>query len=128
MTFEKLKIQNRGIIIITLTRGRSSAWFRTPACHAGGREFKSRRPRVFFMPFFVYIIQSLSTRKFYIGQTNNLEERLRRHNTGRSKYTRNKGPWKLVGFKTFETRKEAMSFERKLKRLSREEALRKILL
>jgi putative endonuclease len=79
------------------------------------------------MPFFVYVIQSLSTGKFYIGHTNNLEDRLRRHNKGRSKYTRNKGPWKLIGFKTLQTRAEAMGFERKLKRLNREEVLKEIL-
>ncbi|MEO0239796.1 MAG: GIY-YIG nuclease family protein [candidate division WOR-3 bacterium] len=79
------------------------------------------------MPFFVYLIQSLSTGKFYIGHTNNLEDRLRRHNEGRSKYTKNKGPWKLIGFKTFQTRVEAMGFERKLKRLKREEVLKEIL-
>jgi len=79
------------------------------------------------MPFFVYLIQSLSTGKFYIGHTNNLEDRLRRHNEGRSKYTRNKGPWKLVAYKIFNTRKDAMHFEKRLKRLSREEVLKEIL-
>jgi len=79
------------------------------------------------MPFFVYVILSLSTGKFYIGHTNNLEDRLRRHNEGRSKYTKNRGPWKLIGFKTFQTRAEAMGFERKLKRLKREGVLKEIL-
>jgi predicted GIY-YIG superfamily endonuclease len=46
---------------------------------------------------------------------------------GRSKYTKNRGPWKLIGFKTFQTRAEAMGFERKLKRLKREEVLKEIL-
>ncbi len=40
--------------------------------------------------FFVYIIQS-SSGKCYIGQTNNLADRLNRHNSNRSNYTKNKG-------------------------------------
>jgi hypothetical protein len=31
-----------------VTRGRRSAWFRTPDCQSGGRGFKSRRPRHVF--------------------------------------------------------------------------------
>jgi len=45
--------------------------------------------------FFVYILQSEPTGKYYIGSTGNIEERLKRHNSGRSDYTRNKGPWTL---------------------------------
>jgi len=32
------------------------------------------------MIFFVYVIRNSVTGKIYIGQTNNIEERLRRHN------------------------------------------------
>ena len=65
--------------------------------------------------FYVYLIQSEKNRTFYIGQTADLQERLKYHNTGRSKYTRNKGPWELIAYKTFPTRSEAMKEEKRLK-------------
>ncbi|MBS1539503.1 MAG: GIY-YIG nuclease family protein, partial [Bacteroidetes bacterium] len=34
------------------------------------------------MDFYVYILQSDKDQSFYIGQTNNLDERLKRHNLG----------------------------------------------
>ncbi|MBL7847969.1 MAG: GIY-YIG nuclease family protein [Cyclobacteriaceae bacterium] len=40
--------------------------------------------------FFVYILVSGADGSFYIGQTNNLPERLRCHNAGLEKYTRPK--------------------------------------
>lgn len=48
------------------------------------------------MAFYVYILQSNTDGTYYIGSTDNLEDRVARHNQGRSKYTRAKRPWNLV--------------------------------
>ncbi len=71
----------------------------------------------FFMEkHFVYIIKS-DKGNYYIGQTNNLEERLIRHNQGRSIATKNKGIWKLVINREVKSRSEAVRLERKLKNM-----------
>ena len=46
------------------------------------------------MTYRVYVIQN-RTGKFYIGLSDDLERRIDQHNTGISKWTRDKGPWKL---------------------------------
>ena len=68
------------------------------------------------MPFTVYILQSEKDGSFYIGSTENIDNRLIQHNSGLSKYTRKKTPWKIVYTETFETRSEAMSREYFLKK------------
>lgn len=72
--------------------------------------------------FKVYVIQNLANSKIYIGQTENLEKRLERHNriirNKETSYTsRNigKGAWNVVYSESFETRKEAMKREKELK-------------
>jgi putative endonuclease len=65
--------------------------------------------------YYTYILKSSATGKIYIGQTNNLEDRIKRHNSNQNKYTKNKGPWKLIFSKKFETRSEAIHLEIKLK-------------
>ncbi|MFL9836406.1 GIY-YIG nuclease family protein [Flavobacterium sp. ST-75] len=40
----------------------------------------------------VYIIYSLSKSKYYIGQTNNIDDRIKRHNNKQSLSTKNGGP------------------------------------
>ncbi len=75
--------------------------------------------------FYVYLIQSETTGKFYIGHTQDLTDRLQYHNTGRSDYTKNRGPWKLLSSKTFNTRGEAMKYENFLKRLKNREKILK---
>jgi len=72
---------------------------------------------IFKMPYYTYILKSESTGNFYIGQTNNLEDRIRRHNQGYSKYTKNKGPWVLFYSREFSTRSEAVRCELLLKGL-----------
>jgi putative endonuclease len=65
--------------------------------------------------FFVYILQSKKDFSFYIGQTNDLDSRLSKHNDGFSKYTSSKIPWCLVYFEMYYTRTEALKREREIK-------------
>ena len=63
----------------------------------------------------------------YCGWTNNLEERVRTHNSGRgAKYTRSRLPVLLVWWETFGTREEAMSREWHIKKMTRAEKERLI--
>ncbi|MCK5329948.1 MAG: GIY-YIG nuclease family protein [Candidatus Marinimicrobia bacterium] len=67
----------------------------------------------------MYVLISISTEQLYIGHTNNIERRLNEHNKGKSISTRNRGPWKLVGYITRDTRSEAMKIEKRLKSFKR---------
>ncbi len=73
--------------------------------------------------YYVYLLLSLKCGKLYIGQTGNLLERFEYHNTGRSEYTKNKGPWALLAFKRFATRGEAMREEHRLKKLKNKQRI-----
>jgi len=69
--------------------------------------------------FYVYVLISLSTDKLYIGHTNDIDRRLSEHNRGKSISTRNRGPWKLIGYITSDSRSEAMRIEKRLKSFKR---------
>jgi putative endonuclease len=56
----------------------------------------------------VYILYSEKADRYYIGQTSELEERLKRHNQGDSAYTKFGIPWKLVYKEQCASRSEAM--------------------
>ncbi|MBN1986740.1 MAG: GIY-YIG nuclease family protein [Prolixibacteraceae bacterium] len=66
--------------------------------------------------FTVYIIQSEKDDSFYIGFTSNIEQRLSYHNSGKSRYTSRKMPWRLVYTEEFSTRSEAVKRERFFKK------------
>jgi putative endonuclease len=68
------------------------------------------------MPFFVYIIQSEKDGSYYIGSTNNLDDRIQRHNQGRSSYTKSKRPWKLIYTEEHPDRSSAAKRETEIKR------------
>jgi len=72
------------------------------------------------MPYYVYILQSQTTGRYYCGQSNDPERRLRQHNDPEyslSKTTKRfKGPWGIVWQKQFDTRAEAMKLERAIKK------------
>ena len=71
------------------------------------------------MSHWVYIIYSSSVDTYYRGQTDNLQERIRRHNNGWEKSTKSGLPWKLVWYSEVKDRAAAVILERKLKNLSR---------
>jgi len=67
------------------------------------------------MPYFVYIIQSQRDGSYYVGSTQDLDERLSRHSEGRSTYTRAKRPWELVYSEEFRERASAVRRENEIK-------------
>ncbi|WP_347050156.1 GIY-YIG nuclease family protein [Flavobacterium olei] len=69
--------------------------------------------------FYVYIIYSKTFDVYYKGFSENISQRLLYHNDNNSRYTSNKGPWELVYSKAFETKKEALIEELRLKKLNR---------
>ena len=63
-----------------------------------------------------YILYSATRDRYYIGSTNNLDRRLREHNSGHTKSTRSGKPWDLVFSKKFDSPVEAHRFEFSIKR------------
>ncbi|CAN5406638.1 hypothetical protein BH09BAC6_BH09BAC6_20200 [soil metagenome] len=61
--------------------------------------------------FYAYFLKSEKSGSYYIGHTENIEARLQRHNSGKVKATKHKGPWILMSYETFETKGEANSRE-----------------
>ena len=66
--------------------------------------------------FIVYILHSQVVDEFYCGQTNDLQKRLLRHNSGETRSSKHGIPWNVVGYLSFETRSEAMNLEKAIKK------------
>jgi len=67
------------------------------------------------MAYLVYILQSEIDESYYIGFTSNIRQRLEYHNSGKSRYTSKKMPWRLVYSEELKTRSDAMKREKFLK-------------
>ena len=75
--------------------------------------------------YYAYILQN-PTGLFYKGHSNNINDRIKRHNHGRVPYTKNKGPWNLVYYETFISRSEAVQREIQFKNLNKEKTVQLI--
>ncbi len=63
--------------------------------------------------YYVYILQSIKfSDQNYIGQTDDVSQRLYVHNTGGSSHTAKYKPWELISSISFETKEKAIEFER----------------
>ncbi|MHC1704062.1 MAG: GIY-YIG nuclease family protein [Tenuifilaceae bacterium] len=66
--------------------------------------------------YFTYILYSESLGKFYSGQTEDLDRRIDEHNRGKTTFAAKGMPWRLVYYKQFASRKEAVHCEIKVKK------------
>ena len=66
--------------------------------------------------FYIYIIYSEKVNKYYVGQTENIEERMISHNSSISKYTSISDDWNLVYTESFDTINEAIQRENEIKK------------
>jgi putative endonuclease len=65
--------------------------------------------------FYLYILKSTSSGRYYIGSSDNVEHRLVEHNSGKTPSTRNRGPWVLMHTEAFSTLSEARKREYQVK-------------
>jgi len=66
--------------------------------------------------YYTYIIKSeKDPNQFYTGFSENIEQRIKDHNSGKSIHTNKFKPWKLIYFSAFENKKKALDFEEYLK-------------
>jgi putative endonuclease len=68
------------------------------------------------MAGFLYILQSQTSTRYYVGSTDDLLRRVDEHKRGKSLATRNRGPWKLVYQESFCSLSDARHREYQIKR------------
>jgi len=67
------------------------------------------------------------TGRCYTGQTQNLEKRLEKHSSGKTKSVKNRGEFELVYVERCSSRAEAMKREKQIKRYKGGSAFRRLL-
>ncbi len=66
--------------------------------------------------YFIYILYSKDFDRYYVGQCEDLKERLKRHNAGAVPSTKSYAPWEMVHTESFSTRAIAMQRETEIKK------------
>jgi putative endonuclease len=74
----------------------------------------------------VYILSSRVSKKSYVGITNDIDRRLREHNSGKHFYTKRHVPWVVIHLEEYASLKEARAREVFLKTTSGRRLLKKI--
>lgn len=77
--------------------------------------------------YYVYILKSQRNGKLYKGFTNDLRRRIKEHKLGKSTFTKNNGPWKLVYYEAFISKEDARQEELFLKSGKGKERIKYIL-
>ena len=69
------------------------------------------------MKYYIYILYSSKIDHYYIGYCSDLTQRLLRHNSGSTTYTKRGIPWVMVYSEFYEEKTDAIKRERELKRM-----------
>lgn len=64
---------------------------------------------------YVYILSSQEAEHFYVGVTDDLKARLKKHNAGEVPHTSKYRPWVLKTYIAFSDEEQAFAFEKYLK-------------
>ena len=78
----------------------------------------------------VYILKSETTQRFYVGASEDAAFRLLQHNEvlpNPSRWTRGRGPWRLVFSCEFDSKTEALQAERFIKRMKSRSFVEKLI-
>ena len=78
------------------------------------------------MSYFVYAIKSKFDGRIYVGFTENVQNRLKEHNSGKTKSTKGYRPWDLIFTTECQTRTEARKLEKYYKGGSGKEKLKQM--
>lgn len=62
--------------------------------------------------YYVYVIKSLKDGKLYVGYTDNLKDRIKRHNGGQVDSTKSRRPFRLVFYEAFKNKRDAITDEK----------------
>ncbi len=79
------------------------------------------------MSYYVYILRSSKDSKFYIGSSHDVDARLRFHNAGLQRSTRNRIPFQLVYTEKLENKEKALLREKQIKSYKGGEAFKKLI-
>lgn len=69
--------------------------------------------------FFVYVLQSKKDKSFYIGFAVDIKERLKKHNEGLVRSTKNIRPIELVYCEIYKSKRDALIREKRLKKFAK---------
>ncbi|MCK5592327.1 MAG: GIY-YIG nuclease family protein [Candidatus Pacebacteria bacterium] len=75
----------------------------------------------------LYILESQINKRYYVGATNNLKERIVQHNKGRVKSTKSGKPWKLKYYEKHISLSEARKRELQVKKWKKRAAIEKLI-
>jgi putative endonuclease len=65
--------------------------------------------------YYIYILESYKDGQWYTGYTDDLKQRVKKHNQGQNKSTKHKRPWKLIYFEGCINKEDALAREKYLK-------------
>jgi len=78
--------------------------------------------------FTVYILKSVTTGRFYVGCTNNVNRRLEEHNKNKTRSTKNKGPFELIHQENYNSLSEGRKREQIIKSYKGGNAFKKLIM